>query len=110
MNILINYINEKGILFSSLMQLDNKSLGNKKNITLFSAIDLKKRYWLILITHNTSKILNKDVSVFESLFEKSKDFLDHNFAQKALFFNAPICSKAKQHLQLLGWKLYDDFV
>lgn len=97
-------------MFSSLILIDNKDIQNSKKLLIYKATDLKMQYWIIIVSHNKSKILNKDVQYFDTLFEKTKNYCGHNFAQKGLFYNAPICSKAKENLKSSMWKIYDDFM
>lgn len=53
-----------------------------------------------------SRVLLKDVEIFEEIIVKLSVFCGHNFQHKVIFIDAPLCSKAKKAFIDQGWKLY----
>ena len=107
---LIDFLNSKKIMFKQIEQIQNSNLKTKKNISVFLATSIDKKYWLILIYHNKTKILRKECEFFETIYEKCKEIKQHNFAIKALFCNTDFCSKSINELKENRWKIYNDFV
>ena len=107
---MLDFLNAKDLMFSSLKQLDNTTIHNKTKITLYEAIDLSKQYWLIIIYPNSTRIIKNQLETFLILQANAIAHCGHNFAVHALLFDAPICSKVKANLKTQKWKLYNDFM
>lgn len=107
---LIEFFNSKNLMFKEFEEIEKSHFKTKKNISIFCATSLDKKYWLILINHNKTKILHKDSMFFEEIYEKTKGLKEHNFAVKSLFCNVKFCSKALTELKQKEWKIYNDFV
>jgi hypothetical protein len=97
-------------MFRKFEVFDQKIIGYKKNITIICATSIDNKFWILIINNNKSKLLLKDIEFFELVCDLVSKSMEHNFAIKALLFNNQICSKAKQNLKNLKWKIYDDFV
>lgn len=106
----IEYINSQNIIFKYIEAIEKKKLGTRKDIIFYKAIDIKSRYWFIVIVGSKTKLLRKDIAYYEELLSKMINLYEHNFAIKALFFKAEICSLAKKEFTTKGWKLYYDFM
>lgn len=97
-------------MFKQFEIFDPKTINCKKNITIICATAVDKKFWLLIINNNKSKLLQKDVEFFENISETIAQTKQHNFAVKALIFGNQICSKAKQNLKNLKWTIYNDFM
>ncbi len=96
---------KKKLIFKKLIPIDKRQLQTRKKIKIFEGVDLKSYYFAIFFVEQKSRILTKHVKEIEEIFERLKDFRDHNFKKKIFIYNAPICSKAKEELKKTGWRV-----
>ncbi len=84
--------------------LDPRLLKLRGKLELFVGIE-KERFTAIVVLHQKSRIVSKDIAKLESIVEKMRHFRGHDFAKKELVHDAPLCSKAKKGLESLGWTI-----
>ena len=103
---LVEYFVEQNIVFPKLEHLNNKALGVKSRFQLYKAVDMSKRYCLILHIARKSRFLQADAKKIDAVASQVMQVLGHNFAKKYIYIQAPLCSKANVLLGTLGWKVY----
>lgn len=84
--------------------LDPKILKLRGKIELFRGVD-KSSFTAIIVLHQKSRIVVKDLARLESIVEKMTNYYGHRFEKKELVYEAPLCSKAKKLLEHEGWSL-----
>ena len=103
---IVEYFVEQNIVFPKLEHLDNKTLGVKSRFTIYKAIDMSKRYCLILHIQRKSRFLQADAKKINTVASQVMQILGHNFAKKYIYIQSPLCSKANILLGELDWKVY----
>lgn len=98
---------KKSFLFKSLEPLDPKELGTRKRLKIFHGIDEQDRYVCVFVLSQSSRILSKDVIVYDEIAQKLQTYLGHRIKQRFMFFVAPLCSKARANLEK-NWRLFYD--
>ena len=107
---MLERLEHKKIVFSSLHTIDPKPLGLRKKMTLFCGVDLKSYYHLIICSEQQSRFLVQQGLFLDELATRAAGHLDHNFKYKHFLLNAPLCSKANLLLSQNGWMVYNDFM
>ncbi|MFT7859800.1 MAG: hypothetical protein ABXS93_02565 [Sulfurimonas sp.] len=105
MQMVVESLRTKGKLFKKMVEVTPKDLGIRNRIKMYVATDMNGYYWAIFAVSQKSRLLMKDVHKFEEIFAKLKIFSEHNFKQKILFIDAPLCSKAEKAFKEVGWKI-----
>ena len=108
MKIIIDYLQEKQIIFKSFKEIKPKELGSRKKVTLYIGVDLKKYYALVMVLEKKSRILTKEAKELIVLHEKIEKYMDSKIKKKYIRISAPLCSKAKAFLIENGWKVWHD--
>ncbi len=103
---LVEFLGKKKLLFKKLEPLDLKDYGFRQKYKLFYGIDTKSFYTIILFIEQKSRILQKNVDKYEEIVEALIIKKDHNFKKKIIIIDAPLCSKAKEKLKKLHWKVF----
>lgn len=106
MQTLVDALRVKGKIYKKIQEITPKELGIRNKIKLYNALDTSNKYSIILIISQKSRILQKDVEKFETIFEKMGLFCDRDFTYKHIFIDAPLCSKAKVLFEQHGWKIH----
>ena len=96
---------KKSIICKKLEILNKKEFKIRKKIEIYYGVTTKSYYIIIFKIDRKSKVFQKDIKMFEELLESIKVKLNRNFKIKALIIDAPLCSKAKNLLRELKWKL-----
>jgi len=109
MKTIVDYLQQKNLLFKSLKQITAKSLESRKKIDIYVGVDLKNYYVLILHLEKKSRVISKEVEVLMQLHEKVEQFMDTKIKKRYIIIKAPLCSKAKKLLEDNGYKVYHDF-
>ncbi len=101
----VDSLRKKGKIYKKMKEVAPKELGIRNKIKIYHATDINGYFWAIFAVSQKSKLLMKDVRKFEEICSKLALYCDHNFKYKALFIDAPICSKAKDAFKTQGWKI-----
>lgn len=103
---IINFLQEKKLIFKKFTSIDIKNLGSRKKINIYLAVDLKDYYATIFHLHKKSRVLKKEVLIFMELHEKLEILNQSKINKKYIHIEAPLCSKAKALLQEEGWRVW----
>jgi len=103
---IIDYLQEKNIIFKTFKEIFPKELGSRKKIKLYVGVDLKGYYAVVMQIEKKSRVLRKEVDDFFLLHEKLEKYIDSGIKKKYITIDAPLCSHAKKKLEEHGWKVY----
>jgi len=104
----VEYLQEKNIIFKSLKEITPKELGSRKKIDIYLGVDLKGYYADIIVLEKKSRVLRKEVGDLLLLHEKLEKYIDSKITKKYIIVKAPLCSKAKALLEENGWKVWHE--
>ena len=96
----------KKIIFKSLKEIKTKELGSRKKVNIYLGVDKKDYYNMITFIEKKSRILIKETEDFVELHRRLEKFTDTKILKKHILIKAPLCSKAKLHLEGLGWSIF----
>ena len=105
---IVEYLQNKNLIFKSLKEISPKELGSRKKITLYLGVDLKGYYALILSIEKKSRILKKEALELMALHEKVESYVDTKIMKKYIVIKAPLCSKAKALMEDHKWKVWHE--
>ena len=105
---IVDYLQQKHIIFKSLKEITPKELGSRKKVKLFLGVDLKGYYALVMELEKKSRVLRKEVTELMLLHEKMEKYIDSSIKKKYIIIKAPLCSKAKLMLEEHGWKVWHE--
>jgi len=108
MKTIVDYLQQKNLMFKSLKEITPKELGSRKKIGLYLGIDMKGYYALVMTIEKKSRILRKEASELMALHEKVENYIDSRITKKYMIIKAPLCSKAKALLEENGWKVWHE--
>ncbi len=103
----VEILMKKKLIFKKLTEIDKKDLKTRKKIRVYEGVDLKSYYFAIFLIEQKSRFLRKNVKEIEEIYERLKIIRDHNFKKKIFLHKCPLCSKAKEDLKNLKWKIFD---
>jgi len=103
---IVDYLQEKHIIFKSLKSITPKELGSRKKIELYLGVDLKDYYSVVMLVEKKSRVLRKEAEELMLLHEKLEKYIDSSIKKKYMIIKAPLCSKAKALLEEHGWKVW----
>lgn len=103
---LVEYLNDKNIIFKSLTEIMPKELQSRKKVLLYVGVDLKGYYALVMQVEKKSRVLRKEASDFVKLHAKVETYIDSKVTKKYMIIKAPLCSHAKTMLEEHGWKVW----
>jgi len=106
MKALVEYLNDKNIIFKSLREITPKELGSRKKISLYLGVNLKGYYALVVQLAKKSRVLQKEAAELNGLHEKVERYIDSKVIKKYIIIQAPLCSHAKKMLEECGWKVW----
>ena len=106
MKTIVEYLQEKNIIFKSFKEIVPKELGSRKMINLFVGVDLKGYYAVVMSVEKKSRVLRKEVGELMALHEKLQKYMDSKIKKKYIIIKAPLCSKAQALLEENGWKVF----
>ena len=107
---IVEYLQQKNLIFKSLKEISPKELGSRKKIELYLGVDLKGYYSLVMHVEKKSRVLRKEAGELMLLHEKLEKYIDSKIMKKYMIIKAPLCSKAKALLEEHGWKVYHENV
>lgn len=103
---IVEYLQEKHIIFKSLKSITPKELGSRKKIELYLGVDLKEYYTVVMVVEKKSRVLRKEAEELMLLHEKLEKYIDSSINKKYMLIKAPLCSKAKAMLEEHGWRVW----
>ena len=103
---IIDYLQQKNIIFKSFREITPKELGSRKKIQLYIGVDLKAYYAVVMKLEKKSRVLRKEVGELILLHEKLEKYIDSSIKKKYIIVKAPLCTKAKVLLEENGWKVW----
>jgi hypothetical protein len=103
---IVEYLQEKHLIFKSLKSITPKELGSRKKIELYLGVDLKDYYTVVMVVEKKSRVLRKEAEELMLLHEKLEKYIDSSIKKKYMIIKAPLCSKAKAMLEEHGWKVW----
>ncbi len=103
---IVDYLQQKNIIFKSFKELAPKELGSRKKISLYLGVDLKDYYVLVMQLEKKSRVLSKEAQELMHLHEKVEKYIDSKIKKKYIIIKAPLCSKAKFLLEENDWKVW----
>jgi len=106
MKTIVEYLQQKNIIFKSFKEITPKELGSRKKIDIFVGVDLKGYYADVLQIEKKSRVLRKEVEELMALHEKLEKYIDSSIKKKYIIIKAPLCSKAKAMLEENKWKVW----
>jgi len=104
---IVDYLQQKQIIFKSLKEITPKELGSRKKIGLYVGVDLKGYYVDVMVLEKKSRVLRKEAEELMVLHEKLEKYIDSSIKKKYIIIKAPLCSKAKTLLEENGWKVWN---
>jgi hypothetical protein len=105
---IVDFLQEKKLLFKSLNLIEIKSLGSRKKIDIYLGVDLKKYYACIMHISKKSRILKKEALELMLLHEKLERLNDSKINKKYIYIQAPLCSKAKTLMEEEKWTVWHE--
>ena len=106
MKAIVEYLQQKNIIFKSLKSITPKELESRKKIDIYVGVDLKGFYADVMVVQKKSRVLRKEVGELMALHEKLEKYIDSSIKKKYIIIKAPLCSKAKALLEENSWKLF----
>jgi hypothetical protein len=103
---IVEYLQQKKIIFKSLKEITPKEIGSRKRIGLYVGVDLKGYYALVMVLEKKSRVLRKEAQELMALHEKIEKYIDSRINKKYILIKAPLCSHAKAMLEENGWKVW----
>ena len=91
------------INFTNIKEISPKDIKIRKKLNIYVADNLNKKQTCILYINQKSRVLQKEVTIYEDIIIKTKNFGDYDFKEKYIFIDAPLCSKAKLKLENHDW-------
>ncbi len=108
MKALVEYLNQKKLIFKSLKEILPKELGSRKKVSLYVGVDLKGYYALVMELEKKSRVLRKEAAELMELHAKAEKYIDSKITKKYIVIKAPLCSHAKVMLEENGWKVWHE--
>lgn len=92
-------------LFSSFTSISPSILGTRRKMVIYKGIDTAQYYHIVFSVDQKSRFGLKHAAEMVDFEERLTLLMRHHFKYKHLLLNAPLCSKARQMLQIDGWNL-----
>jgi hypothetical protein len=105
---IVEYLQEKSIVFKSLKSVTPKELGSRKKLELYVGVDLKGFYASVMVLEKKSRVLRKEAGELILLHEKLESYIESSIKKRYILIKAPLCSKAKAMLEEHGWKVWNE--
>ena len=103
---IIEYLQQKNLVFKTFKEIAPKELGSRKKVGIYLGVDLKSYYALIMYLEKKSRVLQKEALELIALHEKLQTHIDTKINKKYILIKAPLCSKAKALFEENGWKVW----
>jgi hypothetical protein len=109
MKALVEYLNQKNIIFKSLKEIKPKELGSRKKVSIYFGVELKESYYaLVMEVQKKSRVLRKEAAELILLHEKLEQYTGNKITKKYIIVRAPLCSHAKAMLEESGWRVWNE--
>lgn len=105
---IVEYLQQKQIIFKSFKEIAPKELGSRKKLGIFVGVDLKGYYADIMQLEKKSRVLRKEAGELMDLHSRLESYIDSRIKKKYIIIKAPLCSKAKALLKENGWKVWHE--
>ena len=107
MKALVEYLNQKNIIFKSLKEITPKELGSRKKVSIYFGVEFKNDYYAVVMeVEKKSRVLRKEAAELMLLHEKLEHYTGNKITKKYMIIRAPLCSQAKMMLEENGWKVW----
>jgi len=103
---IVEFLQQKRIIFKSFKEITPKEIGSRKRVGLYVGVDLKGYYALVMMLQKKSRVLRKEVQELMALHEKLEQYIDSKINKKYIIIKAPLCSHAKVMLEENGWRVF----
>ncbi|OQX49525.1 MAG: hypothetical protein B5M46_05280 [Epsilonproteobacteria bacterium 4484_20] len=105
---IVEFLQQKNIIFRSFKEIVPKEIGSRKKVGLYIGVDLKGYYALVMLIEKKSRVLQKEAKELMVLHEKIEKYIESRINKKYIIIRAPLCSKAKALLEEQGWKVWQE--
>jgi len=105
---IVEFLQQKNIIFKSFREIAPKEIASRKRVHLYVGVDLKAYYVLVMALEKRSRILQKEAKELMILHEKIEHYIDAKIRKKHLIIDAPLCSKAEAVLEEEGWSVWQE--
>ena len=85
-------------------EFEEKKLNSRKKLKVYFGYSIKNEYCVVFEIDRKSRFLQKDVDELEKFILEITN-VNFKYKKKILSLNAPLCSKAKDKLNNLGWRV-----
>jgi hypothetical protein len=103
---IVEFLQQKNIIFKSFKEVIPKEIGSRKKVGLYVGVDLKGYYTLVMLLEKKSRVLQKEANELMVLHEKLEKYIDSKINKKYIIIKAPLCSKARVLLEENSWKVW----
>ena len=103
---IVEFLQQKRIIFKSFKEITPKEIGSRKKIKLYVGVDLKGYYALVMVLEKKSRVLRKEAQELMALHENLEHYIDSKIKKKYIIIKAPLCSHAKAMLEENGWRVF----
>ncbi len=107
---IVEYLQQKKLVFKSLKPISPKELGSRKKVMIFLGVDLKGFYADVMVVEKKSRVLRKEAEELRTLHERLEKYVDSAIKKKYMIIRAPLCSKAKVMLEEHGWRVFHETI
>jgi len=104
---IVTTLQSKKLIYKKMEEIIPSKLNIRNKIRIFHTLDLSSRYGVTLVISQKSRVLQKNVLVFNSIVEKVALYVDHKVITKVIIIDAPLCSKAAALFKVHKWKVID---
>jgi len=105
---IVEFLQQKSIIFKSFREVIPREIGSRKKVGLYVGVNLKGYYTLVMQLEKKSRILQKEAKELMTLHEKLEKYIESRINRKYIIIKAPLCSKAKVLLEENGWKVWQE--
>ncbi len=103
---IVEFLQQKRLVFKSFQEIAPKELGSRKKVGIFLGVDLKGYYAVVMHLKKKSRVLRKEATELMTLHEKLETYKDTKIPKKYIIIDAPLCSKAKAWMEEYGWRVF----
>jgi len=107
---IVTQLQQNRLIYKKMEEIAPSTLKIRNKVRIFHTLDLSSRYGVVIVVSQKSRILQKNVLIFDAIVEKVKLYVDHNVINKVIIIDAPLCSKAEALFKTNKWKVIHDIV
>ena len=101
---LVETLQHNGIVCKKLSPLSPRELGSRKQVKLYIGVGLDGYYCSVMVLSKKSRVLRKEAETLMELHGRMETYIDATIKKRYIWVNAPLCSKAKETMETVGWK------